>query len=260
MSESTTGFAPTIEPVQFGCEQAPLFGIYHPALDLRSRTLTVICPPLFNEYMRTHYALRELAVALSKAGHNVLRFDYTGTGDSAGDLLCTLLETWTNDIQAAIAEGRALCNSTKVNVVAIRAGAMLAAKALMARAEVKSFVFWDPVFDGAAFIRSLQEMQRALMLELPLTRSDATAAREELVGYRLNHDLVDQFRVLGPEVYGEVSRATVQVVSTISQKAAELDFAQYNHVQYDCGWDRATKDRLMPRSVIEAIVRCSTAL
>ena len=65
--------------------------------------LTVICPPLFNEYMRTQLALRELAISLAERGQHVLRLDYRGTGDSFGDLGEVAISDWVEDIALAIA-------------------------------------------------------------------------------------------------------------------------------------------------------------
>ena len=46
---------------------------------------TLILGDDFYEYMRTHKAVRQLTMMLAKAGYHLLRFDYFGTGDSAGD-------------------------------------------------------------------------------------------------------------------------------------------------------------------------------
>ena len=50
-----------IEAFFFGPSNQQVFAIYHPPVGGSGQVLTVICPPLFNEYMRTHLALRELA-------------------------------------------------------------------------------------------------------------------------------------------------------------------------------------------------------
>ena len=53
-----------IEAFFFGPSNQQVFAIYHPPAGGSGQVLTVICPPLFNEYMRTQLALRELAISL----------------------------------------------------------------------------------------------------------------------------------------------------------------------------------------------------
>jgi alpha/beta superfamily hydrolase len=115
-----------IEPFFFGPCNQQLFAIYHPPIGGSSQVLTVICPPLFNEYMRTHPALRELAVALAGKGEHVLRFDYRGTGDSFGHLGEVTVSDWLEDIALAVREGHEISGSSVVQVLGVRAGALLA--------------------------------------------------------------------------------------------------------------------------------------
>lgn len=74
---ATTGF-------WFGPEDRPLAG-WWTAPDGPSRSGVVIAPPLGYEYWSTHRSLRTLAESLAQAGWHVLRFDWDGTGDSAGE-------------------------------------------------------------------------------------------------------------------------------------------------------------------------------
>ena len=97
-----------IEPFFFGPCNQQVFAIYHPPIGGSGQVLTVICPPLFNEYMRTHLALRELAISLAERGQHVLRLDYRGTGDSFGDLGEVAISDWVEDIALAVREGRDL--------------------------------------------------------------------------------------------------------------------------------------------------------
>src|SRR5256885_15079409 len=64
----------------FGPSDRQVFATYHPASGGSGQVLTVICPPLFSDYMRTHLALRELAISLAERGQHVLRFDYREIG------------------------------------------------------------------------------------------------------------------------------------------------------------------------------------
>ena len=82
--ESALGDAVRTFGTWFGTAGRPLAGWWtapkHP-----SRDGVVIAAPLGYEYWSTHRSLRTLAEALARAGRNVLRFDWDGTGDSAGD-------------------------------------------------------------------------------------------------------------------------------------------------------------------------------
>lgn len=77
-------------PLFFGEGRRRLFGVYDPAVSRigagphRPRAI-VFCPPWGPDYYVTHGVLRRLATNLSLAGHHVLRFDYFGVGDSAGN-------------------------------------------------------------------------------------------------------------------------------------------------------------------------------
>ena len=72
-------------PIWFGAEHRPLLGWFHSPPGGRARGGVVVCPPIGRDYLQAHYALRMLAETLAELGMCVLRFDYDGTGDSAGD-------------------------------------------------------------------------------------------------------------------------------------------------------------------------------
>jgi alpha/beta superfamily hydrolase len=90
----------------FGPGNQQVFATYHPAAGGGGQVLTVICPPLFSDYMRTQLALRELAISLAERGQHVLRFDYRGTGDSIGEIGEVTVSNWLEDIALAVREGR----------------------------------------------------------------------------------------------------------------------------------------------------------
>src|SRR4051812_15685981 len=99
-----------MEAFFFGPASRQIFAAYHPPAG-GGRSLTLICPPLFSDYMRSQLALRELAVALAGSGQHVLRFDYRGTGDSFGELAEVTLADWLDDIRLALREGLELTGS-----------------------------------------------------------------------------------------------------------------------------------------------------
>src|SRR5207249_5393979 len=91
-----------------GPSNRQVFAVYHSPVEAGNEVLTVICPPLFNEYMRTQLALRELAISLAEKGQHVVRFDYQGTGDSFGELDRVAMSDSLEDIALVIRKGREL--------------------------------------------------------------------------------------------------------------------------------------------------------
>src|SRR5262245_36025361 len=117
----------------FGTSKDPLFGIYHPPKGGKLRDVGIIfCNPAPQQYMRTHWAFRKLADMLCRQGFHVFRFDYFGTGDSAGDSAAGTLAIWRQNIQSAAQELRDMASIKKVSAVGFQLGATLAATAELA--------------------------------------------------------------------------------------------------------------------------------
>ena len=164
----------------FGPSNQQLFANYHPAVRGDGRMLTVICPPLFSEYMRSHSMLRELAISLAEGGQHVLRLDYRGTGDSFGDLIEVGVSDWVEDIELAVREGRELSGNSVVRLLGVRAGALLACKSTGALNDVQRLVLWDPVPDGASYLQDLRDVQATLLEQhFYLSRDERREARQE---------------------------------------------------------------------------------
>lgn len=148
-------------PHFFGDAEAPLYGVYdEPRTDSGAELAVLACYPITGEYMRAHRAFRQLTNLLSRAGAHVMRFDYFGTGDSAGDAAAASVERWCADIGEAVRELRELCQVPRVKLVGLRFGGTLG---LLAAAEidiVDQVVLWDPVVDGAAYVEELEAKHR----------------------------------------------------------------------------------------------------
>lgn len=162
----------------FGSSKEPLYGFFHPARGNRLRdTAVLLCPSLPQEYMRMHWAFRRLADLISRQGFPVLRFDYYGTGDSAGDTGAGSLEAWRRDIVTAAHELKDLATTAKISAVAFRLGAPLAATAPV---HFSSLVLWDPVVHGGKYVAELEAGQRRVLEQDP---ASDRVTQEELLGY-----------------------------------------------------------------------------
>lgn len=99
--------------------------------------------PTGQEYMRIHRAYRWLADRLADHGFHVLRFDYSGQGDSAGSFADVDLARWTDDGAAAIAELEAIGGCERIALIGTRLGATIAA-ANSVHQLVDRLVLWEP--------------------------------------------------------------------------------------------------------------------
>jgi pimeloyl-ACP methyl ester carboxylesterase len=153
-----------MRPFYFGSSDRPLFGIHHPPTGTSvRREAVVLCHPFGPEYVRAHRALRELCHRLSGAGFHALRFDYFGTGDSAGAAEEGTVEQWLTDVDCALLEAREASEGGRLSIVGLRFGATLAALAGARRTDVEKAVLWDPVVSGRGYVGELVERHRNLV-------------------------------------------------------------------------------------------------
>jgi pimeloyl-ACP methyl ester carboxylesterase len=135
-----------------------LFGSYAPAPDPDvPEAVAVLCYPFGQEYMRAHRAYRQLSVLLSRRGVPVLRFDYHGTGDSAGEGTEASLDRWVHNTRAAMDEARRRSGATRVYLAGLRLGAAVAALAAQGQREVGRVVLWDPIVSGTRMLEEMEE-------------------------------------------------------------------------------------------------------
>lgn len=139
----------------FGDSSRRLFGIYEaPAKGKRSGV--VLCNPWGSEYLYAHQSLRYLSQLLADAGQHVLRFDWYGAGDSAGESTeGGEPASWLDDLGWAIDELADVAGIKRFALVGFRLGAAVAAEAAAARKGIKQLVLWDPVLDGKRYIDEL---------------------------------------------------------------------------------------------------------
>lgn len=178
-------------PLYFGTSGARLFGVYHPAESAQPRACgVVICAPFGHEYIRAHRLLRQLAGQLSRDGFHVLRFDYLGCGDSAGEPHDGTPSQWTADIATAIDELRDTAEVRRVCLIGLRLGATLAAHAAERRDDVGAVVLWDPIVDGGRHLEELQRLQRSWLSDRPGSKTFAFQHHvDEVIGFPITSAL-----------------------------------------------------------------------
>jgi len=148
----------TALPVWFGVPDRPLFGMLHIPPEGRARGGVILCSPLGQEEIYAYDTYRRLAEGLEAHGFAALRFDYDGTGDSAGDQYDPgRVPAWLGSIEAGIELLRS-CGPTFIAAVGMRMGATLAAEQL-SRDPVDALVLWDPCPSGRRYLREHRALQ-----------------------------------------------------------------------------------------------------
>jgi uncharacterized protein len=161
----------------FGPSERPLFGVYVPPRAGAGRADgVVLCPPFGWEYLRAHRAFRQLAARLADANWHVLRFDYSGTGDSAGEGWEASFEQWVADVGTAVDELKDTAGVQRVTLVGCRLGATLAACAAAGRSDIDRLVLWDPIVDGNEYVAELTRSHPRLGAATELSPALAGAA------------------------------------------------------------------------------------
>jgi pimeloyl-ACP methyl ester carboxylesterase len=176
-----------MKPLFFGSANRKLYGVYHPAVGPRPQSRgaqgVVLCYPGVQEYNVSHSAFRKLSGLLSRAGLHVLRFDYFGTGDSAGEMDEGTPEDWVEDVRTAVAELTDLAGIRLVSLVGYRLGAALATLAVARGLKVEDLVLWDPVVDGRDYVTDLEFRDRQQNLLLIHANSGFLRGKDEILGF-----------------------------------------------------------------------------
>lgn len=187
-----------MSPFYFGTSHRKLFGVYTPARTGGPNAgAIVLCHPWGPEYLYAHRSMRQLASMLNTAGFHTLRFDYFGTGDSAGDMMQADLRGWEEDIEMAIDELKDMTGAFRVALVGLRLGAILAARVAAKRGrEVEALALWDPMVSGNEYLLELLRSASSRPIEkAQLTVEVAETGRaHEIRGFPLTEAMARELR------------------------------------------------------------------
>ncbi|MBN1348678.1 alpha/beta hydrolase [candidate division KSB1 bacterium] len=133
-----------------------LYGFLHHAeatdVDGSAPRGVVLCGPFAEEKQFSQRILVNLARTLASNGIHALRFDYMGYGDSDGNFEDCRLETYLNDIRAAVDVLRKKTNVTEIGLFGLRFGTTLAILAQEKYNLADFLVLWAPVLDCPKYI------------------------------------------------------------------------------------------------------------
>jgi alpha-beta hydrolase superfamily lysophospholipase len=178
----------SVEPFYFGALEAELFGAYHAPQNRATRACgVVLCQSMGEEYIRFHRACRHLAERLAMLGFPVLRFDWYGCGDSAGEAEQGRLARWRTDLAEALGEIRRRAGVATVCLFGVRLGGSLAMLVGAERGDVDSMVLWDPVISGTGYLTELASGHQTMLRQAHVRPQSprSSAACVEILGFPL---------------------------------------------------------------------------
>jgi alpha-beta hydrolase superfamily lysophospholipase len=135
--------------------------------------------------------MRELAHGLAQSGFHTLRFDYYGSGDSAGRSEDADIDQWIEDTVLAIDEVTALGGGDETALIGLRLGAALAATVGSRMERLSHLVLWDPVIRGSDYIRELIQTQTIWLQAHPTLEVEEAGANPHVLGFPLTKSLRD---------------------------------------------------------------------
>lgn len=195
MSGSTLNDATNAQGAPEGIEETPVFfdqGIFavvhrpqkpgHPGW--------VMCSPFGSERTNSHRLYVLWARQLAAAGHWALRFDYRGTGDSAGAFEDFTVHDHIDDISVAIGELERMSGMPCRGLLGLRLGADLASICAANSDKPLDLVLWEPIVDGNKYRNSLLRLAMAneLVNSSGPHRSRADFRRELAAGKTVSVD------------------------------------------------------------------------
>lgn len=260
--------SPKEKPFFFGPADRALFGCFHEPTGAVDRDLgVVLCNPLGHEAVRAHRALRQLAMRLARAGFPVLRFDYTGTGDSVGDDADANLPRWQGDLGAAIDRLKRESGVQRIGLVGLRLGAAVAASYGARHRNLSWLALWEPVVSGRVHLEEMTGAHREALYRYASQPGTRATSPNELLGFLLTPEFRDQIEALDLKALAGAPARQILVVTRRAEPEAEAlggflagqATVQTQVVEGPVIWNEDVDKALVPSATLDAIVNwCAT--
>ena len=157
----------------------------------------LLVPPFFEELNHSRYFYTQLAQRVCAAGYESLYFDYSCTGDSAGEFADAIWEHWIEDLQLAFDTLNARCSLKAI--VGVR-GAALTLSAWLKKTSQNDFALSlvAPTMNGVEIADAMlkSEILRAAFEGRKISREQfleniREQGHAQMGGYRVPHKLLD---------------------------------------------------------------------
>ena len=144
------------EPHWIGGPTRYLYAALHRASVPDAKLAVLLVPPLFHEQSRSRRLLTEVASGLAATGLPTMRFDFFGTGDSAGDSDQVDFTSMCFDLEIATSALRLETGVERVAVIAWRGASLPVTRWLREGGHAALVILWEPVLDGSSWLMELE--------------------------------------------------------------------------------------------------------
>lgn len=225
-----------------------LYGVLHVPQGVWAGDAVLICAPLGQEHVRTHFVLSRLGRQLASRGIPTLRFDYFGCSDSLGSSIEGTCDRWCDDIVSASQELQRRTAARRVIGVGVRLGGTLL-HAATARLDLSRLILWDPIADGRNHHEQLVRMQANFLRatrDLRLFRQPRRIeGGQELLGSVYSDVAISQLRGLRmsaaaapglPPLSWLASCEHDRQRALFESLADRRDGSEFKALEFDCAW------------------------
>lgn len=205
-------------------------------------------------YRATH----DSAIRLARTGINVIRFDYTGTGNSSEPPDTLSIDLWQSDIDLVVKEMTEISGCSSNSALTARLGALVA----MSREQHFSRIaMLDPVVNGSSFVRTLDKMHKQMCsnsykyLNPP---DPAKLSENEKTGHAVSSLLLNEIADLDlANADGWPAKAAVvcSAESHLNTLPGNIAESQLELLPFDCRWEnlRSLEEMLNPAACLRRL-------
>jgi len=167
--------------------------------------------------MRAHHTQVVLAKKLQSLGFPVMRFDYSGTGDSSGSI--QTLARWREETLVVVDAFKRRTGVQRVSLVGTRLGGTIA---IQASYEVgfKRLLLWDPVTSGPDYLQAFEKAHHRLLHRVPDEAPHASNQKftDQSCGYPWPLSIQQEIALISPNSLNTFCKK-VQIVSSDTSKS-----------------------------------------
>lgn len=207
-----------------GASGAPLLGFLTQPDAAETGDAIVYVHPFAEEKNCSHAIIAKAAREFAKSGFSIFRFDFSGCGDSGGEMTDFTLQDWLQDISAAVEETQRRTKAERVWLWGLRHGGSLAMAAAGRDERIRGLILWQPVFGFQRFMQ--QFLRQKIVAEMGDSPNNSIKTMHanimaggtvEVNGYPLAEPLYSSFADFDSDAAAAPQREMPVLLLSISQ-------------------------------------------